>query len=125
MLAPWNWQEVATYYIDNVPPQFQTVYFAMNRDRYEALPEAHRKVIDDLAGAEFTKHASGSFHNADATALEKMKADTNRSYEFITVSDEERAKMDAAIAEGMKVIFEQFEAKGVTNAKEIYDDLNR
>lgn len=125
MLAPWNWQEVATYYIDNVPPQFQTVYFIMNKDRYEGLKPEHRAVIDELAGEAFTKVASGSFHDADQTALEKMKADNNKSYEFITVSDAERAKMDEAIAGGMDVIFRQYADRGVDNAKQIYQDLNQ
>lgn len=124
MLPPWNWQDVATYYIDNIPPQFQTVYFIMNRDRYEGLPPEQRAVIDELAGQAFTKVASGSFHNADQSALDKMKAATGAPYKFITVSAEERARMDAAAAEGMKVIFAEYEKMGIADAKQIYDDLH-
>ena len=125
MLAPWNWQDVATYYIDNVPPQFQTVYFIMNKERYEGLKPEHRAIIDELAGEAFTRVASGSFHDADQTALEKMKADDEKSYDFITVSDAERDKMDAAVAEGMEIIFKQYADRGVGNARQIYQDLNR
>lgn len=124
MMPPWNWQEVATYYIDNVPPQFQTVYFAMNKDRYNALPETHRAVIDELAGEAFTKIASASFYDADQVALAEMLDMENPSFEFITVSEEERTKMDAAVAEGLEEIFQAYEARGVDNAREIYNDLH-
>jgi TRAP-type C4-dicarboxylate transport system substrate-binding protein len=124
MLAPWNWQDVATYYIDNVPPQFQTVYFVMNKQRYESLNPEHRKVIDELAGKPFTDAASGTFHKADEDALATVKDDAGKHYKYIRVSDEERARMDAAVAEGMKVIFKDYEGRGIADAKQIYDDLN-
>jgi TRAP-type C4-dicarboxylate transport system substrate-binding protein len=125
MLAPWNWKDVTKFYIDNVPPQFQAVYFVMNTERYRALKPAHRAIIDALAGREFTRVAAASFHNADAKALAAMKQDTGRSYSFVVVSPQERARMDAAVAEGMKVIFAAYASRGVKNAKEIYDALNR
>lgn len=125
MLPPWNWQEVATYYIDNVPPQFQTVYFVMNRDRYDALPEGQRAAIDALKGAEFTRVASASFHAADQDALKAMLAADKRRYEYIAVSPEERAKMDAAVAKGMERIFADYAAQGVVDARQVYDDLHR
>lgn len=124
MLAPWNWEEVSKFYIDNVPPQFQTVYVIMNKERYEGLSDEHRAIIDDLAGEKFAMIASSSFHNADVKALEAMKADADKSYEFITVTNDERAKMDAAVAEGMKKIFADYKSKGIDNAEEIYNDLN-
>ncbi|MFZ5693748.1 MAG: TRAP transporter substrate-binding protein [Pseudomonadota bacterium] len=125
MTAPWNWKDVTKYYIDNIPPQFQTVYFVMNLDRYRGLKPEHRAIIDALAGKEFTKVASASFHDADAKALAEMKKAGGTSYRFIVVSDEERAKMDAAVAKGMKVIFDSYAARGRTNAREVYEALNK
>jgi TRAP-type C4-dicarboxylate transport system substrate-binding protein len=125
MMAPWNWKDVTKYYIDNLPPQFQTVYFIMNRDRYRALKPEHRAIIDALAGAEFTKVASASFHEADAKALAEMTKSGSTSYRFVVVSDAERAKMDAEIAKGLKVIFTGYAARGQTNAQEVYDAINR
>lgn len=125
MLAPWNWQDVTKYYVDNFPPQFQTVYFVMNKERYGSLSKEHRAIIDALAGEAFTKVAASSFHNADAVALEAMKANSGKSYRFVVVSDQERAKMDAAVAEGMKVIFASYAARRVTDAKEIYAAINQ
>ena len=125
MLAPWNWQDVTKYYIDNFPAQFQTVYIVMNKERHKSLNAQHRKIVDQLAGPEFTKVTSASFHNADAVALKAMKAAGGKSYQFLVVSPEERAKMDAAVAEGLKVIFASYAARGIKNAKEIYDAINR
>jgi TRAP-type transport system periplasmic protein len=124
MLAPWNWQDVTRYYIDNFPAQFQTVYIVMNKDRHKGLKKEHRAIVDQIAGREFTKVASASFHNADAVALKAMKANGGK-YQFIVVSAEERAKMDAAVAKGLGVIFASYAAKGIPNAKEIYDAINK
>lgn len=125
MTAPWNWRDVTKYYVDNFPPQFQTVYFVMNRDRYRALKPEHRAIIDVLAGAEFTKVAAASFHEADAKALADMRKAANPSYQFVVVSAEERAKMDAEVAKGLKAIFAGYAARGQTNAQEVYDAINR
>ena len=125
MMPPWNWYEVSDYYIDNVPPQFQTVYFAMNKERYEALPEDHRAVIDELSMEAFSKVAAASFDGADSDAITRIRAgEFEDNFEYIVVSDEERARMDGAVAKGMDVIFEQYEANGVENAREIYNDLH-
>jgi TRAP-type transport system periplasmic protein len=125
MLAPWNWQDVTKFYIDNFPAQFQTVYIVMNKERHRSLNAQHRKIVDGLAGREFTKITSASFHNADAVALKAMKSAGSKSYQFVVVSPEERAKMDAAVAEGLKVIFASYKARGIPNAKEIYDAINK
>jgi TRAP-type C4-dicarboxylate transport system substrate-binding protein len=125
MLAPWNWKDVTKFYIDNFPAQFQTVYIVMNKDRHKGLKKDHRAIVDQLAGREFTKITAASFHNADAVALKAMKEAGAKSYQFIVVSPGERAKMDAAVAKGLQVIFASYKAKGIPNAKEIYDAINK
>ena len=45
-------------------------------------------------------------------------------YEWKVVSDEERAKMDAAVLEGMEEVYAQYAARGIDNAKEIYEAMN-
>lgn len=123
MLKPWNWQEVSSYFIDNIPPEFQTVIFLMNKDRYLALPDDQRAAIDALAGEVFTKVASSSFHQNDVSALKKMKSQEMR-FEFITVSDEERARMNTATEAGIGEVFSRYSKKmGIPNAREIYNAL--
>lgn len=125
MLKPWNWQDVTTHYIDNIPPTFQVVYFVMNQKRYQSLSPKHRKAIDELAGVEFTKVASGSFQKADEDALELMQKAENAKYKFIRVSDVERKKMDESSAKGMEVVFKQYDERGIKDARQIYADLNQ
>lgn len=43
----------------------------------------------------------------------------------VSVSAEERAKMDAVIAEGMKEIFAEYAERGIENAAEIHMAMNR
>jgi TRAP-type transport system periplasmic protein len=125
MTPPWNWQDVTKFYIDNFPAQFQAVYIVMNRDRHKSLNPAHRAIVDQLAGAEFTKVTAASFHNADAVALKAMTANSAKPFQLVVVSEAERKKMDAAVAEGLKTIFASYAAKGIPNAKEIYDAINK
>ena len=42
-----------------------------------------------------------------------------------SVSAEERAKMDAAVKEGMKEIFADYAKRGINNAEEIYNAINK
>ena len=44
---------------------------------------------------------------------------------WVKVSDDERARMDAAVAEGMKAIFADYAERGIENAEEIYNAINK
>jgi len=54
-----------------------------------------------------------------------MKDTAGKNYEMVEVSAEERAKMDAAVAEGMKAIFADYAARGIDDAEEIYNAINQ
>ena len=41
------------------------------------------------------------------------------------MSDEERGRMDAAVAEGLQVIFAEYAERGITNAEDIYNAINQ
>ena len=45
--------------------------------------------------------------------------------EWIVTSDEERAKMEQAARDGMAEIYEDYAARGIDNAQEIYEALNQ
>ena len=66
-----------------------------------------------------------SFDGADAKSLQIMKETSGKNYTLIEVSAEERAKMDAAVAEGMKAIFADYASRGIENAEEIYNAINQ
>lgn len=125
MTPPWNFWDVSTYFVENVPVQFAMFFVAMNLDTYASLSDEHRAIIDDIAGEVFSMKGAESFHNADARSLEAMKsADQMKGIQWIRVSDDERAKMDAAVAEGMEKIFADYASRGIANAEEIYNAIN-
>ena len=63
MGKPWNFAEVSTHYIDNIPVTFAVFFVAMNKERYQGLSDAHRKIIDDLSGETASMMGAKSFHD--------------------------------------------------------------
>ena len=122
---PWNFWDVSTHVVENIPTSFAVTYALMNKERYMGLSDEHRAIIDELAGLPMSLELAKSFDGADDRS-KAMIADANdKSYEWIVVSDEERAKMDAAVATGLEAIFADYESRGIANAREIYDALNK
>ncbi len=121
---PWNFWDVATHVVENIPTTFAVTYAVMNKERYLGLSDEHRAIIDELSGLPMSIELAKSFDGADERS-KVMIAEADKNYEWIVVSDEERAKMDAAVAEGLNAIFADYESKGIANAREIYDALNR
>ncbi|MDA7425673.1 TRAP transporter substrate-binding protein [Thalassococcus lentus] len=128
IMPPWNLDEVANYAIVNVPPTFNPVYFVMNKERYMGLSDEHRAILDEISGLPFSLELARSFHHADEIALEwkdEKIASGELNVEWIEVSAEERAKMEAAAAEGMQQIYAEYAERGIDNAQEIYEALNQ
>lgn len=124
LTPPWNFWDVASHVVENVPVSFAVTYAVMNKERYMSLSDEHRAIIDELAGLPMSLKLAESFDGADDRSKE-MIAEADRGYEWIVVSEEERAKMDAAVAEGLETIFADYESRGISNAREIYEALNR
>ena len=120
---PWNFWDVSTYVVENVPTTFAVTYALMNKERYMSLSDEHRAIVDELAGLPMSLELAKSFDGADDRS-KKMIAEAEKGYQWIVVSDEERAKMDAAVQKGLSTIFADYESKGITNAREIYEALN-
>lgn len=125
MTPPWNFWDVATHFVTNVPVQHAVIFVVMNRERYAGLSDEHRGIIDELAGEAASMKLAESFDGADARSLKMMEEASDKSFVVVEVSAEERARMDAAVAEGMKVIFADYAARGIANAEEIHKALNR
>lgn len=123
--APWNFWDVSSHLVTNVPVQFAVFFVAMNKERYEGLSDEHRAIIDELAGEAFSLKGAESFDGADARSKEIMQdAEQMTNVTQIVVSDEERAKMDAAVSQGLDVIFADYESRGIENARAIYEAIN-
>jgi TRAP-type C4-dicarboxylate transport system substrate-binding protein len=128
IMPPWNLDEVADFAVLNAPATFNPVYFVMNKERYEGLSDEHRAILDEISGLPFSLELARSFHHADQAALEwveEQRASDKLNVEWVTVSDEERAKMEAAAADGMTQIYDDYAARGIDNAREIYEALNQ
>ena len=65
-----------------------TFVLAMNKDRYDSLPDDLRKVIDDNSGVEFSVFAGGVMEDNDAPA---RKVALDRGNNIVTLSAEEAA----------------------------------
>ena len=123
---PWNFWDVAPYLVTNVPVQHAVFFVAMNMERYLSLSDEHRAIIDDLAGETFSLQGAASFDGADAKSLDIMQsADQMAKVSEVEVRAEERAKMDEAVAEGLEVIFTDYEARGITDARAVYEAINQ
>lgn len=68
-----------------------TFVLAMNKDRYESLPEDLQKVIDDNSGLEFSVFAGGTMAAADGPARQ-IAVDMGNN--IITISAEDAAKWE-------------------------------
>ena len=122
---PWNFWDVSSHIVENVPVAFQVTYALMNEERYLGLSEEHRAIIDELSGLPMSLELARSFDGADERSKKWISEATDKGYEWIIVSDEERARMDAAVAAGLETIFADYESRGVSGAREIYEALNQ
>jgi TRAP-type C4-dicarboxylate transport system substrate-binding protein len=87
-----------------------TFVLAMNKDRYESLPDDLKKVIDDNSGLEFSVFAGGTMEESDAPA---RQAALDRGNGIVTLD----AAETAVWVEVSKPIYEEWvaemDAKGI------------
>ncbi|MFD2738196.1 TRAP transporter substrate-binding protein [Sulfitobacter aestuarii] len=87
-----------------------TFVLAMNKDRYEGLPEDLQKVIDDNSGLEFSIFAGGTQADGDAPA---RKLAEERGNTIVTVSAEEAAAWKEAAQPVYDQWIQEMDAKGI------------
>ncbi len=123
---PWNFWDVSSHLIENVPVQFALFFVAMNKERYTSLSDAHKAIIDDLAGETFSLMGAKSFDGADGNSRKLMQtADQMSKVTVLQVSDDERVLMDAAVKKGLEVIFADYKSRGIDNVQQIYNAINQ
>lgn len=127
MVNPWNFAEVSSHYVDNIPVAFAVFFVAMNKERYLGLSDEHRAIIDELSGEQASMMGATSFHNDGQRGIDLIASNAPEmsDVEVITVTDEEREKMDAAVQVGIQRIFDDYKSRGIENAEEIYDAMNQ
>lgn len=93
--------------------------FAISEER----SDEYRDIIDELAGEAASMKLAESFDGANAQSLALMRKTTDKNYKLVEVSAEDRAKMDDAVANGLKSISADYAERGITNAEEIYNAI--
>ncbi|MHA6346803.1 TRAP transporter substrate-binding protein [Roseivivax sp. CAU 1761] len=91
--------------------------FAMNKDKYESLPDDLKKVIDDNSGLEFSAFAGKTQQASDAPEREKAVAAGNN---IITLTDEQIAPWKEAAAPTIDAWIEEMEGRGI-EGQALYD----
>lgn len=122
---PWNFWDVSKYIVENIPATFAVTYAVMNKERYMGLSNEHRAIIDELAELPMSLELAKSFDGADEVSKKLIAETTDKKYEWLVVSDEERAKMDAAVDKGLEQIFNDYEERGISTVRDIYGALNQ
>ena len=123
---PWNFWDVARFVVGNIPVQFAATFVVMNKDRYRGLSREHRKIIDDLSGPTLSLKGAEAFDGADRRSEKMMKTSPKMArVKWVQASAAERAKMDAAVRRGLEAVFADYEKRGIKDAREIYEAINK
>ena len=84
--------EVAKYFTVNAPLGRSPFLVAMNQSRYEKLPPALKKVIDETTGLELSLKGAAAYDTQNIAALDAVK----KERELIPLSADERKRWVAA-----------------------------
>ena len=87
-----------------------TFVLAMNKDRYESLPDDLRQVIDDNSGINFSQFAGKTMADMDAPA---RKTAVDMGNTIVTLSDEEVAEWQKAAEPVIANWIEDVKGKGI------------
>ena len=90
---PMGITQVTTHHLEQ-PIAFTPAIIAMNRVRYEALPEAARRLLDDEAGPPFIRLLVGVMQSYSDRSIAESRGDPGRV--FVTPDAREKARWRAA-----------------------------
>jgi TRAP-type C4-dicarboxylate transport system substrate-binding protein len=86
--------KVVSYHID--APLYTTVFtFSINKDRYEAMTAAQKKVMDDHCKTDWAVKLAGGWADFEAAGRERMRADPHQ-HVYKLSADQMQAWKDAA-----------------------------
>ena len=67
-----------------------------------------------------------AFDGADRRSEKMMKTSSKMArVKWVQVSAGERAKMDEAVRRGLEALFADYEKRGIKDAREIYEAINK
>ena len=95
-----------------------TFVLAMNKAKYDSLPADLQKVIDDNSGMEFSAFAGKTQEGSDGPARELALSNGNN---IITLSDEQVAEWEAAVAPVVENWIADMDKKGI-DGQALFDE---
>jgi TRAP-type C4-dicarboxylate transport system substrate-binding protein len=117
IMPPLKIQELTKYQIEGPNHvRFGTATFviAMNKAKYESLPAALQKAIDDNSGEEFAREVGRVWTQSELVGLDVALKDGN---ELITISEAEMKRFEARLAPVVDRWIEDVKGQGVDGAK--------
>lgn len=114
-----KFDEVTQSHLDNIAV-CGTMWFAMNKRKYDSLPEDVRQAIDDLSGQAFIDSLDPHYEAWEAAG---KAAARDAGHKIYTLSDAERAKWAALVEPIIEKRLQDVEAKGVTDIRDAYQAL--
>lgn len=91
-------QEPANYVTMNFPGSGSAFFLLMNNEIYNEMSEQERAWIDEASGKWLSEGGGAGYQAAAGSGIEAAR---EAGVEIITLSDEERAKMDAAMQDAL------------------------
>lgn len=95
-----------------------TFYIVMNQAKYDSLPADVKKAIDETTGDALVAKFGDWWNAWDARGLADAKA---RNSEIITINEDTRAKWRAQLKPMIDKYIADMEAKGIKDARAIYE----
>jgi TRAP-type transport system periplasmic protein len=108
--------EVTKYHLD-AKAYVSTFWFAMNQRKYDSLPKDVQACVNKLSGKALESKFGAWWNKWDAPGLALVKA---RHEPIDELSDAQRAHWQEVLKPMINKYLRAVEAKGITNAREIY-----
>lgn len=120
IVPPFKVHQMVQYHVTTAGPRVHTsiFLFAMNKNSYAKLPNDLKKVIDNNSGRNLADFAGQVWIDVEEPGIALSK---KRGNEFITLSEEETAKVREAGMKARERWVEEMKKKGVDGAALIED----
>ncbi len=127
--AAFPWDPVRAFKIDEVTKfhldaklYTASFWFGMNQRKFDSLPKDLQKVIDDASGEALLKKVQGWWDTWDAAGKAAAQA---RSSTIVTLDKAAREQWERTLVPMFNKAMVEFEGQGVSNAREIYIEMQR
>ncbi|MCB1338351.1 MAG: TRAP transporter substrate-binding protein [Maritimibacter sp.] len=118
-MASFKLAEVMKHHFD-ARAYVTTFWFAINRKTYDGLPEAVRTCVDQLSGETLTAKFGDWWNSWDEAGLAAVQG---ADHTIVTPTEAERQVWIDTLAPMVDAFLADMEARGIDDAREIYDAM--